>query len=903
MVLLRLTLKNIAAKKTLFVGTTLSVVLGVSFVVGVFITTDSMRASFGVLADDFAAQIDLRVRSDIEFGEQFDAPPVDPALATEIAATDGVAAVSGAAAALNVVVIKSDGEPVESFGPPQIGTSWSGESALSEVHRAVGRLPTGPGEFSVDVDTAEHADLVIGEQYRIQVPTGTRTFELVGTLFWGHPEENRSAGAQIVAFDLATATDVLNDGLGWDAILVDVASGVDADGVAAVVAEVLPPGVAVVTVEDTAEEVNDDFNSFVDVFQNILLAFAVVTMVVSAFLVNNVFSIVVGHRIRELGLLRALGATGTQVMRLVLGESAAVGLLASGLGIAGGIGVSAALKAISDALGLGLPIEPLQISVQIVVIALAMGVGVTVLASLAPALKARRVSPMAALRDDARLSAAVVRRRPAVGAAALAGAGVLLALGLLSGDWPLLIPLTLLAGVIAHWGGKRLAPWAGRVAVLGVGVTLLLVAAAADMGTTRLLVALALGVLATFVGINMTSALFARPLAQGLGQPLAKVDGVTGQLARQNAARNPRRTASTAAALMIGMALVVTVAVVAASMKTTLDETLNEQVNADWFLCVGNCNNQSSGFSPRLGESLEALAETKSVAAYRFLGEAFRTPDGEVHGLMAVSTADLEAHIDLDRVAGSVGDPLPGDLLVHSEKAEEYGLGVGDTLEVEVAGGERAAWTVAAVYDDDAIVGQWVVSTTTWDLHYQSANQDLFLSVLTADGVNEVAAATAIGNVAADYPQVDVRTQAEFRDSQAAQIDQSLIIVNVFLGLSFVIAVLGIIATLALSVFERTRELGLLRAVGMTRNQIRRMVCWEGLIVANFGGVLGVVLGLAFGALTAGIVPESVIGTVTIPIRDIGEYFFFVGLAGLLSGLLPAIQASRLRVLDAISHA
>ena len=477
---------------------------------------------------------------------------------------------------------------------------------------------------------------------------------------------------------------------------------------------------------------------------------------------------------------------------------------------------------------------------------------------------------------------------------------MLLALGL-AGGWLLLIPLAVLAAVFAHWGGKRLAPWAGRVSVLCVGVALLVTTMVADLGTTHLLVALGLGVLATFVGINMTSSLFARPLAMSLGRPLVVVDGITGQLARSNAARSPRRTSSTAAALMIGLAFVVTVGVVGASLKATFETILDEQVNADWFLCVGNCNNEFSGFSPRLGEDLDALDETESVATYRSLSEAFRTSDGEVHGLLSVSIADLEAHIDVDPVAGSVNDLPDGGVLVHSETAEIYGLDVGDSLEVEVVGGERATWVVWGIHEDDTIAGDWMVSTATWDRHFD-VDQDQFLSILTSEGTSEEAAAVAIAAVAGDYPQVEVRTREEFRDAQSAQIDQALIIVNVFLGLSLVIAVLGIVATLALSVFERTRELGLLRAVGMTRRQMRRMVCWEGLIVAVFGGLLGVVLGVAFGTLTTDIIPDSVVNTLRIPVGDVVLYLILAAVAGLVSGLLPAIWAGRLKVLDAISY-
>ena len=909
MFLLRLTLKNIAARKFLFLGTALSVVLGVSFVVGVFIVTDSLRATFDDIADDIAGSIDLRVRSEIEFGDRLNAPEVDPALADQIAGVDGVAAVTGGVAAWNVVIIDEEGEPLQSFGPPQFGVSWSDEQALSELFLAEGRPPGGPNEFATNSGTAEFADLRIGETYRISLPEGTRAFELVGTVNWADPDEDQSQGVQFTVFDLATATELLNGGTGWDEILVDVDRDSDVDTVAAALREAVPSGIEVLTTEQVAEEQSAEFGDFITIFQYILLAFAIITLVVSAFLVNNVFSIVIGQRIRELGLLRVVGATGVQIRRSVLGEAAVVGLLATGLGLAGGIGVSAALKAIFGALGGSLPIDPLLLSGRTVGVAIAVGVGITMLAALSPALKARRITPVEALREDARLSSKVVARRPVLGAAALLAGVALLVLGIVGnllelsivGDWKALIPLALLAAILANWGGKRLVWWAGRLAVLCIGLALLLTAAFADLSTTNLLVALAMGVLTVFVGVNMTSPLFARPLARSLGAPLARIDGMPGHLARQNAARSPRRTSSTAAALMIGLALVVTVSVVADSLKSSVAKVLDEQANADWFVCIGDCTNQLNGFSPRLGEELEALPEVGSVATYRWLSAAFRTPDGSVHGLMSVNTPELEAHVDVDPVAGAVNDPPFGAILAHVDQAEKYGLSVGDSLEVEVLGGERVTWNVAGVYSDDAIVGPWVVSPSTWHRYFDTS-VDQFVSVLTADGVSEEAARAAISTSAADYPQVIVRSRAEFRDSAADNIDQALIVVNVFLGLSLVIAVLGIVATLALSVVERRRELGLLRAVGMTRGQMRRMVCWEGLVVAIFGGILGTVLGVAFGVLAADIIPDSVVSTLSIPVGQIVLYLIVAALAGLASGILPAIWAGRLKVLEAIGY-
>jgi putative ABC transport system permease protein len=900
--LLRLTLKSIADKKVRFAMTTLSVVLGVAFVVGTFIVTDSLRSTFGDLSQDIAGQVDLYIRSDLEFGERFDAAPVDPALLGPILAVEGVETADGGFIQPNVVIQNADGETLETQGP-QFGINWSVDSRLSQVWPATedSRRPENSGEFAVDVKTGQDEDLVLGDTYTIQLPTGRGDFTLVGYMNFGDPDENKSiAQAQLTAFDTDTAVEILRGGDGYDDLRVIIEPGADIEAVQAGVAALLPDNLEVVQNDLVAEERADEFNEFIDIFQYILLAFAVVTLVVSAFIIYNTFTIVLGQRIHELGLLRAVGASGSQISASVLGESVVVGIVATLLGLVAGMGIAVVLDAIFSITGFELPVDPTELRLRTVFVAIVVGVGITVASALPPAMKARRVSPMAALRDDVRLSSVEVARRPMLG-------GALTLLGLaaiifgLTGSWQRLLVMTVVSVILFYVGGTRLNPIFGRLLVIALGAALLVVAAVADFGTVKLLVALGGGALVIFLGINLISPLFARPVARGIGWPLPKIYGVTGRLSRENAARAPRRTASTAAALMIGLALVGTVSVLGSSLKATFDSVLDRSVTADWFMCVGDCNNPFDGFGQDFAIRLAELPELESVNHYRARQEAARTPDGELKDVLSAEMDLLDDHLDADVIAGDLADVGIDGLAIFTDVATDYDLDIDDTIDLEFAAGDMATFRIGAIYEDARILGNWVISNDAWDL-YLVSETDQFMSAVTAPGVSEGEARTAIQEIADDYPQVTVQTKDEFRDARAAQVDQGLQVINVFLGLALIIALMGIANTLALSVFERTRELGLLRAVGMKRRQMRRMVRWEGAIVAVFGGMLGVVLGIVFGVVAVIVIPDSIIDRVDVPVKQLLIYLVIAGLAGLLSAYFPARRAAKLNVLDAISH-
>ena len=917
--------------------TTLSVLIGVAFTVGVFVTTDGLRSTFGDLSEDIYRGVDLSVRWQTEFGDrELNAPLVDPALQDVVRSIDGVAAADGGVFEFNVIAIDADGEPLTSFGPPQMGVSWPADDLLSQVSvwpDGISRAPRGPDEFAMDALTAREHNFEIGERYRVSTPSGTKAFTLVGHFRFGTGED-ATLGAQIMAWDVETAIEVLHDGGGLDSIDVRLEQGATAASVAAAIGDALPEGVEVIANQQLVEEQADEFNEIIGFFRNFLLGFAIVILVVSSFIIYNTFTILVGQRIRELGLLRALGASGAQVTYMVIGEAVVVGLVATGLGLGLGVLIAIGLQAMFTALGASLPDTPIIMKGATVAIAAAVGVGVTAVSAIWPALRARKVPPTAALAADVRLGVSDVRPAPQRGAL-LYGLGLAAVVaGIIEQSPGILVASALGGSVLLYTGGTRIHPIAGRASVLALGVVLLAVAVVADFSTADILVLLGMGALLVFVGMNLVSPIFAKPAVRILGRltPLLVVLGIPvillvglgallsgrgrrwrswvrdlffgigWRMARQNAARSPRRTASTASALMIGLALVSMVTVLGQSFKQTLADVLDDAVNSDWLICVGGCNDPTAAFSPLAAQSMAELPETASVVSYRFLPDLARaTATEEVQDIGSTDLDVIASHIDPDIVAGSTVGAGAGQLLLHDDEAEDLGVGVGDNVDLEFADGQLASFAVAAIFSDNTVLGTWVIDHADWD-RYMTGTQDQFISAITADGTTADQARAALETVTDDYPQLEVRNQTEFRENQESQIDTFLVVVNVFLGISLVIALIGITNTLALSVFERTRELGLLRAVGMSRLQTRRMVRWEGAIVAAFGGIMGAMIGVLFAGAAVIVIPDSFISSFAVPWTTLIVYMAVAAIAGVLAAYLPARRASNLNILDAIAY-
>lgn len=843
----KLTVRGLLAHKIRFALTSFAVVLGVGFVVASFVLSDGLSATFGEIVDELNEGVDAEVRGASEFDDGTGlTPPIDDDLVDLVAGVDGVDVATPVLTVFSMTPIDARGDPITSAGPPIISTNTTNDPG-SDTIVDIGATP-GPGEFAADVDAAEDAGYVVGDTYVVITDQGPRPFVLSGIFRFG--EDNALAGAKVFIFDLQDLQEIA----GYEGTIQEIqvsSDGRPTDELVAAIAEVLPPEAEVVTGEQASEEDSDDFQEIIDIFGNVMLGFAGVALFVAAFLINNTFNIVLGQRIRELALLRAIGASARQVRSSVLGESLLVGLTSSIVGLGVGIVLAQGLVALFDALGFSLPDLGIELRGRTVLLAFLVGVGVTMLSSIAPSRRASKIPPIAGLQAGHRIGEGEGRRRTIVGSVLTTVGLVLIALGLFGG-------------------------W--------------------DSALTTLLYLIP-GAIAVFVGVTLLSPLFAAPVANALGRPLRYLPWlrISGQLAQENSSRNTERTAATAGALMIGLALVGMAAVAAESIKATLSDNLTSAIQADYFVGTDNFTGFGTGFA----ESLDASPEFDQVSAFR-IGRA--QVEGTGRDIFGMDLAQVDGLIDPDVREGSLGDAGPGTLILHKDPAGDLGVGAGDELSVTYANGDTETLTVAAVYDDPSILNNWVIDLSSWTGSRFGSSADLFVAARVADDVDPATADDAINAIAADYPQANVENQQEFQASQEAQLDSLLAVITGMLAFAILIALLGIANTLALSVFERTREIGLVRAVGMTRRQVRSMVRWEAAIVSTFGALLGVVLGVIFGIGIVIALPESIVSSVAIPWGTLIVYVIVSGLAGLIAAAWPAFRAGRMNVLDAISH-
>lgn len=841
--MLRVTLKGLLGHKLRFALTVFAVTVGVAFVVGSFVLTESVRAQFGTLFEEINAGIDLQVRG----VEQFDAgqfggntaAPVPAAVLDDITAVDGVQSAAGTAAGF-ATLIGDDGEPVNQQGPP-LGFNWTGEATLTTFTLVDGRGPTADDEVLVDVDALDRSGYAIGDTVPVSTPLGPGEYTLVGSIRFG--ESNALAGATITVFTTPEAQRLFNLVDQYQTIEVGLEDGADPEVVAAAVQSVLPPDVEVVNQQTVVQEGQDSVGFFIDIFRNVLLGFAGITLFVSMFLIYNTFRIVIGQRVRELALLRAVGASTGQVFRSVLGEALVIGLVSSLIGFGLGILIALGLNALLNSAGFGTEETKLVLRVAPFAYGLLVGVGVTFLSSLLPAWQATRVPPVAAMRDGFTLDGGSLRTRFVVGSVATLLGVALVANALIAGS--------------------------------GIGI----------------LVGMAVGSILIFLGVAGLSPLFAGPVARVLGSPF-RLAGITGRLATENAARSPQRTSSTAAALMIGLALVTMALVVGTSIKTSFAGTIATAIEADWY--IGG--DGFVGFSPEVAQGMGDLPELAAVNAGRF---GAMQVEGSTKQFTAVDYPTIQDMYRLDLTDGEISTDSRG-LLVGTDPAKDLGLQAGDEVEVTFNETGTVTLPVVAVFDETSILGNWVIDMGTYEDNF-TERLDYFVAATTADGVDPDQARTAIEGVIADYPQLDVQDRSEFQADQEGQLDSVLIVVNVFLLFAIIIAGIGIANTLALSVFERTRELGLLRAIGETRRQIWSMVTFEAILVAVFGAVLGVVVGLGFGLATASALPDDFISVIDVPWTSLLIVLVLAALLGVVAAVFPAWRAARLNVLEAIA--
>jgi len=698
----------------------------------------------------------------------------------------------------------------------------------------------------MDHDSAAEHGFAIGESYELITPNGRTRLTLSGTSSFG--EDNSTLGAVLMQMNTAEAGDLFGiDGI--DTVDVLVSDGADPAAVQATVAAAVPAA-EVVDNAVVLDETTSDFTDEIDIVGNILLGFGGVALFVSIFIIYNTFAIVLGQRTGELALLRTIGADPKQIRRSVLGEALVIGVLAAGGGIVGGIGVAKGLEALFGATGVDLPAYPLILATRTLVAAAVIGIGVTMLAAIGPARKASTVPAIAALRDTED-AAALGRHTRKVGGFGLFGAGVA----------------------------------AGAAGLAGAG------------STAATVTLMAVGAISIFLGVTLLSPLVVGAITGVLGWPMRKAAGVAGSMAQKNAARNPRRTATTAAALMIGLALVSTALVVGNSIKATLGTTIEESAKAEYFVTD---QLEEVTFPTALAADLDRNPAVDAVSGFRYVEARVGS---SVNDVVAADLGVMESLLDIDVREGGYPADDQAAVLVSSDEATASGVGVGDVITTEFSNGSTTTAVVAGLFHDQAILVEDYLFDTQVFESARVRETDEWLAISVVDGAEDSAAADLlVAGVIDEFPHADVETADQFRDRIEGLIDDTLAMVNVMVALAVIIALIGIANTLALSVFERTKELGLVRAVGMTRRQLRRMVRFEAALVATFGAVLGVGVGILFGWGIVLALPDAMTSTMAIPVGSIAAVMAVAAIAGVVAAWLPARRAGRLDVLHAIAH-
>jgi putative ABC transport system permease protein len=853
---LKATLRSFLAHRGRLVMSALAVVLSVAFVAGSLIFSDTVDRTFDRLFASTSADVTVQPKADLESQLPSGAVRTLPAsLAARVAQVDGVASAHPDVRVDNVTVVDSRRRQVSpTTGAPTIATDWY-LTDRSPVELSAGRAPHGPGEALLDADTAGRKDVEIGDTLTVMAQPGSFRVEVVGIATF----TTTNPGSARVFLDPAVAArQLLGSADRATGISAHAAPGVsDAELKRRIAAAIGTGGHELKTADERARSAAEELGTFLDVIKYVMLGFAGVAVLVGVFLIVNTFSMLIAQRTRELGLLRALGADRRQVRRSVLTEAVLLGVAGSTLGLAAGIALAAGLIRLMSAFGMNLSTAEMAVGRATPVTAYAVGVGVTFVAAYLPARRAAAVSPMAALQDaEVQDVGRPLRTRAVVGAVAAA------------------------AGAAALAGCAASTRTASAASLLGLGVVLTLIAAV------------------------IAGPLLVRPVIRVLGAAFPALFGPVGRMGRRNALRNPRRTGATAAALMVGLALVTGMSVAGASMSRSFDQQIDKTLGADFVV-------QNANFVPFPQEVTDRVRATDGVGLVvrqRFAPVAVRLPDGRRVETTAAGydpQIDDVAHITYTE-GGSAAALADGGIAMDAGFAREHGVRLGSVIPVEFPGGRTTALRVGALTDQDRAEGFGTrgglfLGIATVQAHIPGG-QDSALYVNAAAGTGADELRPRLERALAAYPQVQVRDLADYKQLVHDQIVVLLYLVYALLGLAILIAVLGVVNTLALSVVERTREIGLLRAIGLSRRQLRRMIRLESVVIAVFGALLGLALGLVWGVCTQRVLALQGMTALAIPWDTVVAVVVGSAVVGVAAALLPALRASRMNVLAAIAH-
>jgi putative ABC transport system permease protein len=851
--MLAITLRGIASRKLRTGLTAFAVVLGIALVSGTYLLTDTINHTFDQVFQTANQGVDVAVTPKRLFGtDQNAAPaPLKQSVVDQIGRAPGVSLVAGSVFDQGLIYDKSD-NPLITTGAPMFISGVS-PARFDPFGYVQGRAPRAPDEVALDKTHADNAGFRLGDAVRLSGKGPQERFRLVGITQFG--DQNSLAGAAVAIVTTPVAQRLLDLPGQFNTIQVAAQKGVTPRQLASNVRRALPAGAFTVrTGTAQARSSARDIQDQLGFLRTFLFVFAGISLFVGAFLIVNTFSITVAQRMREFALLRMIGASRRQVLRAVIGEALLLGFVASAIGFLLGFGLAPGLKGLFKAFGADLPAEGIVFEPRTLIVSLLVGTLITLVAAVGPALRATRVPPIAALQEAASLP----------------------------------------RGRAARWR----TPLAGAVAAVGVLLLCLGLFGSASGGSAAGLVGAGAGIV--FIGVGLLAYHIVRPLAMAVGLPLERLRGVSGRLARENATRNPRRTASTSAALMIGVALVAFVTIFAAGLKASIDDHVNVGLKGQMIV-----ESKLFGLALPLAatKAVQQQPQVDTVSAIRFSQARVRGA-----GKTAVTGVDpqtIDSVFNLNWTHGSAATIRalsPQDVLLSKKWAQSHRAAVGDTVALTTPTGAHLRLTARGVYDDKArLFGDLTVSNALMAPAFNvTGNAFLMVGLRPGAAANAVKDATSRA-IKAQYPSLKVLTKQGFIDEQNGQVNQLLIFFYVLLVLTIVISLFGIVNTLALAIHERTRELGMLRAIGTSRRQVKQIVRYESVITAMIGAVLGVALGALFAVLVT-IPLESEGFTISIPVGQLVVLLLVGAVFGVLAAIWPARRAAKLDVLSALAY-
>jgi putative ABC transport system permease protein len=838
--------KNIVSRKARLFLTAISVVLGTSFLSGTYIFSDTLRVTFDELFSDVFANTDSYVRSsNVVVGAlgQEERQLIDASLVKEVLAVPGVRDAQGSLQSFARVIGK-DGKPVGSDGPgpPTFGGVISDyKGSLWTIEE--GKLPVGPKEVALDAATASKAGYVVGDLVKVTAVSGTRVFTLTGLASYG--KVRSPGGSTFALFDPETSSEFLAKPGKFDSVLVVGDGSKTDDELATAIASSLSStkDLEVLTGAEITAETQGAIAKGLSFFTLFLKIFSYIALGVGSFVIYNVFSVSAAQRRKEMALLRAVGASREQVLAMVLFESFIIGIIGSVLGLFSGVGLSKALSGFLRILGVETPSRGLVVTRDTVITTLIVGTLATFISAILPALRAARTSPLSALQDTA-LDVTGLGRSRVYSGLGLALSGVALCVLVFTGS---------------------------PVVLLGLGSLLI------------------------FAGVLVLGPVIVVPAVKVLGAPLVKVFGLTGRMAVENTVRNPKRTARTSAPVLIGVALVTAASALAASVKTEVNDLFDKQFTGDYV--VSSPARGFGGLSPTVALELGSIDGIDQAAGF---GLSFARIDGKDRRVTVLNPATAGGVVDLGMLSGNLADLDADSILVSEKNAKARGLGKGDLMQVTLPDGVQRPLTVAGVYANDELLGGHTLSSVLYD-NTSVPRYDAAVYIVLKDNANADVLVKEIQAVLDKAGVGKILSKKEYVKEQSASVDQLLGVIYGLLCLSIVIAVFGIVVTLLLSVYERRREIGMLRAIGMHKAQVRSIVRWESVLTSILGATCGVLMGLGLGYIVVRALREQGLSTFSVSPVTTAAILLLSFLVGVLSAVYPARRATKLNVLEAIA--